>query len=109
MDSTKEGIEVKPGQVWRDLDKRMCNRLVHVGTVSNGFAFVRQWDALRCREFGRSSRISVQRMHRHSTGFQLVEISDAQSVPDGLKSADASGSPKSECEITTGKQEGNWR
>ena len=70
---TKEGIEVKPGQVWRDLDKRMTYRHVKVLLVSAGRAVVHQ-----CHSDGRefpqriATKISVRRMHKMSTGWALV-------------------------------------
>jgi hypothetical protein len=38
MNMTKEGIEVKPGQVWEDLDKRMHGRQRIVEKVEYGKA-----------------------------------------------------------------------
>ena len=60
---TKEGIEVQIGQKWRDLDKRCPNRIIEVRAVANGRAY-----------FGASlnRKIRINRMHRHSTGFELV-------------------------------------
>ena len=69
---TKEGIEVKPGQVWRDLDKRMRGRTVTVIFAVAGVARVKG---------ARETEIAVRRMHRHSTGWALVSASDAASVP----------------------------
>ena len=67
MNTTKEGIEVRVGQIWRDLDKRMT-RVVRVMEVGNGKAIVRSgWDGS-----GTKSTISIRRMHRHSTGWELV-------------------------------------
>ena len=66
MNTTKEGIEVVPGQVWRDLDPRMNHRTVTVLRVQSGKAYVRS-------SAGRESRLSIQRMHRHATGFALVQ------------------------------------
>ena len=73
---TKEGVEVKIGQVWRDLDKRMqgrCVQVVEFGTIT----FVGK---VRVQGYGRITGasgtkrwLSVARMHRHSTGFELVE------------------------------------
>lgn len=65
---TREGIKVEIGQVWRDLDPRMNNRTVVVEGVdeANGAATVRS-------SAGRKSVLSVKRMHRHATGYQLVE------------------------------------
>lgn len=62
---TKDGIEVKAGQVWRDLDKRMPGHTVTVREVSGGFVFA-------ANSRGRLTRISIRRMHKHSTGWELV-------------------------------------
>ncbi|EPZ0439134.1 hypothetical protein ACXI6M_004231 [Pseudomonas aeruginosa] len=43
---TKEGIEVKPGQVWKDLDKRQSGRQCKVVAIEDGKAKMR---ALRSR------------------------------------------------------------
>lgn len=74
---TKEGIEVRIGQVWRDLDKRMNNRHCIVEDVNEGKALMS-----RCRPDGswRSSnhtKVSVSRMHKSSTGWALVQESGA--------------------------------
>lgn len=70
--TTREGVEVKPGQVWRDLDKRQEGRLVQVVEVKNGKAYVvRVSGNGTVNPFGRS-RISVARMHRSSTGWELA-------------------------------------
>jgi len=60
---TKEGIEVKAGQVWRDLDKRMNGRTVTVLWANHGVARVKG---------ARTTEIAIHRMHRHSTGWELV-------------------------------------
>lgn len=68
MNTTKEGIEVKPGQKWRDLDKRARdNRILTVIEVRDGKALC--IDGLPTFK----TRISIRRMHRHSTGFELVQ------------------------------------
>jgi hypothetical protein len=67
MSTTKEGIEVCVGQVWRDMDKRM-HRVVMVIEVNGDKAVVRSgWDGS-----GTKSTLSIKRMHKHSTGWQLV-------------------------------------
>lgn len=64
--TTREGILVRRGQIWEDLDTRQNQRRV-VEFVKNGRARVRA-------HYGtRRSTISVSRMHKHSTGFRLVE------------------------------------
>lgn len=65
--TTKEGIEVRPGQVWRDLDKRMKGRTVTVIFATAGVARVKG---------ARTTELSISRMHRHSTGWELVSQSD---------------------------------
>lgn len=60
---TKEGIEVRPGQVWRDLDKRMGGRTVVVMAVYSGKATVKGV---------RASVLSISRMHKHGAGWELI-------------------------------------
>lgn len=72
MNTTKDGIEVKQGQVWADLDKRMDGRHVRVVGVQDGKATVQ-----RCRINGvgvthKVTKLSVSRMHKSSTGWALV-------------------------------------
>ena len=62
-DLTKEGVKVEVGQVWRDLDKRMRGRTIKITKVYDGFAYY---------EAPVKRRIAIKRMHRHSTGFELV-------------------------------------
>jgi len=61
---TKEGILVEAGQVWRDLDKRCSARKITITEVKGGFAYY---------DKPRKGRISIQRMHQHSTGYALVK------------------------------------
>ena len=62
--TTRDGIEVKPGQVWRDLDKRV-HRTVTVERIEGRFAYVTSTN-------GAKSRIQIARMHKHAHGFALV-------------------------------------
>jgi hypothetical protein len=65
---TKEGIEVKGGQRWRDLDYRMSGRIVEVVHVIGDTAVVhRVGDNSK-----RNTVLSINRMHKHSTGWALV-------------------------------------
>ncbi|MEU9599714.1 hypothetical protein AB0E06_23240 [Streptomyces sp. NPDC048109] len=65
--TTREGILVRRGQIWEDLDTRQSKRRVVIEFVKSGRARVRA-------HYGtRRSTISVSRMHKHSTGFRLVE------------------------------------
>ena len=73
---TKEGIEVKVGQIWQDLDKRMGGRQVEVISVDEWCSGMEKvWKALvipRPGFDGVSSRIRISRMHKHSTGWKLI-------------------------------------
>ena len=68
MNITKEGIEVKVGQVWKDLDPRMNGRLRRVVAIEHGKAVTEP----AFMDGGHRTRISVRRMHKGSTGWQLV-------------------------------------
>lgn len=68
--TTRDGIEVKAGQRWRDLDKRANNRVVVVEHVAPGHACCRTLYGSVAT--GRSTCIGISRMHNHSTGFELV-------------------------------------
>lgn len=74
MNTTKEGIEVKAGQIWKDLDKRMCNRHCIVKAVDEGKAHLSA-----CRPDGgwvsqqKPTKVSIARMHKSSTGWELVK------------------------------------
>lgn len=71
--STKDGVLVKAGQVWRDLDKRMGNRHCKVDAVRDGKAVM--FPCLpdgRILRSARSTTVSVSRMHKGSTGWELV-------------------------------------
>ena len=60
---TKDGIEVKVGQVWKDLDKRMANRTRTVVAVMDGKAHM---------DGPTKTKVSISRMHKSSTGWVLV-------------------------------------
>ncbi|MFE0135220.1 hypothetical protein ACFWY6_27155 [Streptomyces sp. NPDC059037] len=64
--TTREGILVRPGQIWEDLDSRQKKRRVVVVSVQSGRARIRAHYGTRL------SALSVSRMHKHSTGFRLV-------------------------------------
>ena len=66
MNTTKEGVLVEPGQIWRDRDKRMYGRLVKILAVEHGIATVQSPSG------GTRTRISVTRMRPISCGFDLV-------------------------------------
>lgn len=63
---TKEGVEVKVGQIWRDLDKRMNGRQVKVLAVAFGKVEVEN------QATGSRTKLSIRRMHKGATGWALV-------------------------------------
>jgi hypothetical protein len=71
---TKEGIAVKPGQVWKDLDKRTNGgkRTVTVDRVVDGGAFVTTNGVTKSNGKPYASRLSIRRMHKGATGWALV-------------------------------------
>ena len=62
---TKEGVTVKVGQVWRDLDKRFV-RDAEVVFVDA------ELGKAHMRTGGRETKVSIKRMHKSSTGWALV-------------------------------------
>ena len=70
---TKDGIRVEVGQLWRDLDKRMGDRVRKVeeiiDRVNGRVLMVSPYDR---RVY---SKVSIRRMHKHSTGWALVSKS----------------------------------
>lgn len=66
---TKEGIRVAIGQVWRDLDKRMHGRRVRVVALDEAGGTVQ----VRAVSHNKLSMLSVRRMHKHSTGWELCQ------------------------------------
>ncbi len=80
--TTKDGIEVKVGQVWEDLDPRMRGKRVKVTDVwvgSGHYAgvwFATVYPVLVHRPglgYSRASKIRINRMHIHSTGWKLIK------------------------------------
>jgi hypothetical protein len=81
---TKEGIEVKVGQVWRDLDYRQAGRHVCVvevrdSVLRNGKLETAEPYAVvqRCQMDGTiygngTTRLAIRRMHKSSTGWALL-------------------------------------
>ncbi|MER6520053.1 hypothetical protein ABT246_24765 [Streptomyces sp. NPDC001553] len=85
--TTDEGILVRRDQIWEDLDTRQSKRRVVIESVADGEAQVRD-------HYGtKRSTLSVSRMHRHSTGFRIVE-------PGELKY----GAPTASSDKTTGNR-----
>ena len=69
---TPEGVEVKVGQQWRDLDKRMKGRIRHIVGIADGKAFMRQYSEFQGRMVGQLTKVSIRRMKKSSTGWALV-------------------------------------
>lgn len=71
---TKENIELKVGQVWRDLDKRMNGRERKIVAVVGkpGKVLMDEPAADFINKFN-PTWVSVARMYRHSTGWELVK------------------------------------
>lgn len=80
----RDGVEIVPGQQWRDLDKRQPNRVRTVlrldeinGRVLLGIGLPPGTNA----KF--TSWVSAKRMHRHATGWELVSSADSASGGEG--------------------------
>ena len=68
----KDGVAIKVGQVWRDMDRRMDSRHCRVIAVKDGRAHMS-----RCAPNGQLAtdaitKVAIARMHRSSTGWELV-------------------------------------
>lgn len=69
---TQEGVRVEPGQVWKDLDRRTNGRHVRVISVAEGKALVARTNPDNGWTSDNTSKLSVRRMHKSSTGWALV-------------------------------------
>lgn len=65
---TKEGIQVEVGQVWLDLDKRTDGRKRVVVALEGDKAVMGSPTIPSAPQM----RLSIRRMHKHSTGWALV-------------------------------------
>lgn len=71
--TNKHGVAIRRGQIWRDCDKRMFARYALVFDVADGRVIMH-----RCTANGkvvdalREIRIAVSRLHKCSTGWELV-------------------------------------
>lgn len=100
-DVTRDGIKVEVGQRWRDMDKRTNGRTVTITRVDadNGLAYY--------GNHGKRPAISIRRMYRHSTGFELLQPDPARgNTPapaafctrcDGLQRTTPSAVPCTRC------------
>lgn len=64
LNTNREGILVRPGQIWRDLNPRSEGRQISVSSVSAGIATV--FDGKR------SPTVAVTRLYPHSRGYTIV-------------------------------------
>lgn len=69
---TKDGVEVKVGQVWKDLDVRMDGRHCVVDAVEGQTVLMRRCKPNDSALTTRRTRVQVARMHKNSTGWALV-------------------------------------
>jgi len=68
--TTKDGIRVAVGQVWVDMDKRQQGlRKVQVCEIDADAGRVK---VVRIDTFRNPTWVSVRRMHKHSSGWELV-------------------------------------
>lgn len=70
---TKEGIEVKPGQIWKDLDKRIGDRQREIVRVENGKATIGRIGFSNAAQDSFRTKVSISRMHKSTTGWALVK------------------------------------
>ncbi len=62
--NTKNGIQVEVGQKWRDCDKRMYGRIRTIAAIFPNEGKVKWAES--------PYKVSVKRMYKHSTGFELI-------------------------------------
>lgn len=86
----KHGIEVRKGQVWKDCDKRQEGRYLKVLEVRHYPLRIK----VRCMEccsdgyvpLGASTTtISLDRMHKHATGYDLHKDAPAVARADTVE------------------------
>lgn len=64
LNTTRDKILVRPGQMWRDKNPRSEGRLISVSAVQGGV--VTLYDGKR------TGTLAVSRMYPHSRGYELV-------------------------------------
>jgi hypothetical protein len=72
MNRTKEGVEVQVGQIWQDLDSRMRGRKRKVVAILGERVLMDEPTASLLNKVN-PTRVSIRRMHRHSTGWALID------------------------------------
>ncbi|MFJ2662584.1 hypothetical protein [Arthrobacter koreensis] len=63
LNTNRDGILIRPGQMWRDLNPRAEGRLLSVESVQAGTATV--------IDGKRKTAVSVERMYPHARGFKI--------------------------------------
>lgn len=64
LNTNRDGILIRPGQMWRDKNPRSEGRMISVSSVQAGVATV--YDG------NRTPTLAVARMYPHSRGYELV-------------------------------------
>ncbi|MEO3931309.1 hypothetical protein WMO79_00655 [Micrococcaceae bacterium Sec7.4] len=64
LNTNRDGILIRPGQMWRDLNPRSKGRMISVSAVQGGMATI--FDG------NRTPTLAVARMYPHSRGYELV-------------------------------------
>lgn len=64
LNTNRDGILIRPGQMWRDLNPRSKGRMISVSAVKGGVATV--FDG------NRTPTLDVARMYPNSRGYELV-------------------------------------
>ncbi len=72
LNTTREYVIVKVGQVWRDLDKRMNGRCCKIIAVHSGMATMANCSPNGDWPSSRHTHTLIRRMHKSSTGWALV-------------------------------------
>lgn len=64
LNTNREGILVRPGQMWKDMNPRSNGRMISVSSVAAGIATV--------FDDNRTPTLSVARMYPHSRGYAII-------------------------------------
>ena len=64
LNTNRDGILIRPGQMWRDLNPRAGGRMISISAVQSGKAAT--YDG------NRSGELAVTRMYPHSRGYEIV-------------------------------------
>lgn len=64
LNTNRDGVLIRPGQMWKDLNPRSKGRMISVSAVQGGLATV--YDGKR------TPTLAVARMHPNSRGYELL-------------------------------------